>query len=115
MAIDVVAFRCQEKCGITRSDNEAACDFITALLYHDNLMIVANALNALFDVYSEEGFDDVFRAKDLLSLCEQGYPVFKLKIQTAAKSKALKGQNLSFVKSTLLNLRNFIVYKKEHL
>jgi len=65
MLIEMLGARCHPKFKISKEENAAVADHFITLLKSDDVMIIGEALNALFDVYSDEDYDDVFVQKGL--------------------------------------------------
>ncbi|OQR97737.1 HEAT repeat-containing protein 3 [Achlya hypogyna] len=82
------------------------------LLNDTDLQVVCEVLNALFDVYCEETYDEVFFALNFLASLEHVGAGMKAKIKT--ESKALDRDLVAHSKETRLNLLRFIKYKKQH-
>ncbi|TDH74217.1 hypothetical protein CCR75_003033 [Bremia lactucae] len=78
-----------------------------------SLEVVAETLNAIFDVYDDEEFDDTFCALNFLSALERTSSAIKSKVK--AEQKCLDRALVAHVKETRLNLLRFIKYKKKHL
>lgn len=104
-------------CAGQRSKNAAEIDVIAqclvSALKDASLEVVAEALNAVFDVFSDEDFDSVFRSVGLLSALEGTATAVKSKLR--ADRKDLDRALVAHVKETHLNLVRFIKYKKKHL
>ena len=86
---------------------------LVSALQDASLEVVAEALNAVFDVFSDEDFDSVFRTVGLLQALEATSVAVKNKLR--ADRKALDRALVAHVKETQLNLTRFIKYKKKHL
>lgn len=76
-------------------------------------MIIGETLNALFDVYSNEDYDDVFVQKGMTGILTYGYEVFKNKINE--NKNILSREDIGLLKNHLMNLKRFIQYKKENI
>lgn len=114
MMIGLVGIRCHPKNQITMEENAMVADFLNELLLHNNdLMILGEALNALFDVYSEETYDQIFINKGFMNTLTVGYDIFKNKIAEAKPN--LSKENYALLRNHLLNLKRFIKYKQEHI
>lgn len=100
-----------------RSKNPTEIDVIARCLgssLHDaSLEVVAEALNAIFDVFADEEFDAIFRSAQLLGALEQTAAAVRSKLR--AEKKELDRALAAHVKETHLNLVRFIKYKKKHL
>ncbi|KAF1318975.1 hypothetical protein FI667_g13462, partial [Globisporangium splendens] len=100
-----------------RSKNPTEIDVIARCLLSSlndaSLEVVAEALNAVFDVFGDEDFDAVFRDLQLLSALEQTAMSIKAKLR--AERKEMDRDLVAHVKETHLNLVRFIKYKKKHL
>ncbi len=76
-----------------------------------HISFISDILNAIFDIYADKTFDynHVFVNGDFIKILEQTVPLF------SAKIKSLEKRN-NMIKSraneALLNLREFIKYKK---
>lgn len=96
-----------------RDEIEVIARCLAAGLNDASLEVVAEALNALFDVFSDEQFDDIFRIAQLLNALEQTAVNVRTKLR--AEKKDIDRALAAHVKETLLNLVRFIKYKKKHL
>ncbi|KAG7393767.1 hypothetical protein PHYPSEUDO_004530 [Phytophthora pseudosyringae] len=95
------------------AEKEAVGRALASRLDDSSLEVVAETLNAIFDVYDDEEFDDTFRALHLLSALERTSSALKAKVK--AEQKQLDRALVAHVKETRLNLLRFIKYKKKHL
>ena len=111
--IELIGVRCHPKFGLTFDENALVADFLQELLKADDVMIIGEGLNALFDVYSDEAYDEIFVQKGFMNMLTFGYNVFKNKI--AENKTVLSQENYALVRNHLLNLRRFIKYKQEHI
>ncbi|OQS00575.1 HEAT repeat containing 3 [Thraustotheca clavata] len=82
------------------------------LLADTDLQVVCEVLNALFDIYSDETYDQVFFELNFLATLEHVGAGMKAKIKSEAKS--LDRDLIAHSKETRLNLLRFIKYKKQH-
>jgi len=78
-----------------------------------NLLIVTQALDAMFDVYSEENHDDVFVHLGILTLLKEGYPLLKQKAKSL--KKMFDPEEFGTIKDAINNLKRFIEYKEKHI
>ncbi|KAK1947970.1 hypothetical protein P3T76_000260 [Phytophthora citrophthora] len=97
----------------TPAEKEAVGRSLVSRLDDSSLEVVAETLNAVFDVYDDEEFDDTFRALNFLSALERTSSALKSKLK--AEQKQLDRALVAHVKETRLNLLRFIKYKKRHL
>ncbi|KAH7479415.1 HEAT repeat-containing protein 3 [Phytophthora ramorum] len=95
------------------AEKEAVGRALVARLDDSSLEVVSETLNAVFDVYDDEEFDDTFRALNFLSALERTSSAMKAKLK--AEQKQLDRALVAHVKETRLNLLRFIKYKKKHL
>ncbi|CAI5741279.1 unnamed protein product [Hyaloperonospora brassicae] len=95
------------------AEKEAVGRALVARLDDSSLEVVAETLNAIFDVYDDKDFDDTFRALGFLSALERTSSAMKTKLK--AEQKQLDRALVAHVKETRLNLLRFIKYKKKHL
>ncbi|KAF4133451.1 hypothetical protein GN958_ATG17380 [Phytophthora infestans] len=95
------------------AEKEAVGRALVSRLDDSSLEVVAETLNAVFDVYDDEEFDDIFRALNFLSALERTSSALKSKLK--AEQKQLDRALVAHVKETRLNLLRFIKYKKKHL
>ncbi|CAH0491146.1 unnamed protein product [Peronospora farinosa] len=86
---------------------------LVSRLDDSSLEVVVETLNAIFDVYDDEEFDDAFRALNFLGALERTSSALKSKLK--AEQKQLDRTLVAHVKETRLNLLRFIKYKKKHL
>ncbi|KAJ0409164.1 hypothetical protein ATCC90586_010245 [Pythium insidiosum] len=82
-------------------------------LSDSSLEVVAEALNAVFDVYGDEQFDAAFAQLGFLPALEATAAAVKAKLR--ADQRQLDRDLVAHVKETQLNLARFIKYKKKHL
>ncbi|GMF43272.1 unnamed protein product [Phytophthora fragariaefolia] len=101
-----------KRCSSTVEKEAVGCALVSRL-DDSNLEVVAETLNAIFDVYDDEEFDDTFRALNFLSALERTSSALKAKLK--AEQKQLDRALVAHVKETRLNLLRFIKYKKKHL
>ncbi|EQC36591.1 hypothetical protein SDRG_06035 [Saprolegnia diclina VS20] len=94
------------------AENQVLGQCLGALLSDTDLQVVCEVLNALFDIYSEEQYDEVFFRLNFLSSLEHVSAGMKAKIK--AEAKTLDRDLVSHAKETRLNLLRFIKYKKQH-
>ncbi|RLN54798.1 hypothetical protein BBP00_00008775 [Phytophthora kernoviae] len=104
---------CVGKRCTSSAEKEAVARSLSARLNDSSLEVVAETLNAIFDVYGDEEFDDTFRALNLLTALESTSVAVKNKLK--AEQKQLDRALVAHVKETRLNLVRFIKYKKKHL
>ncbi|KAL3673211.1 hypothetical protein V7S43_000934 [Phytophthora oleae] len=97
----------------TPAEKEAVGRSLVSRLDDSSLEVVAETLNAVFDVYDDEEFDDTFRVLNFLSALERTSSALKSKLK--AEQKQLDRALVAHVKETRLNLLRFIKYKKRHL
>ncbi|KAI9895379.1 hypothetical protein PsorP6_018283 [Peronosclerospora sorghi] len=97
----------------TKADEEAVGHVLVSRLDDSSLEVVAETLNAIFDVYDGEEFDHTFRALNVLSALERTSSAIKAKVK--ADQKQLDRAFVAHVKETRLNLLRFLKYKKKHL
>lgn len=100
-----------------RSKNPAEIEVIArcliASLNDSSLEVVAEALNAVFDVFGDEDYDELFRNLQFLGALERTSVSVKAKLR--AEKKEIDRALAAHVKETHLNLVRFIKYKKKHL
>lgn len=100
-----------------RSQNPVEIEVIArclgSSLQDASLEVVAEALNAIFDVFCDEDFDAVFQTANLLAALEQTATAVRAKLR--AERKELDRALVAHVKETHLNLVRFLKYKKKHL
>jgi len=111
--IELIGSRCHPKHNITMEENALVADVLLELLQADDVMVIGEALNALFDVYSEEAYDEVFVQKGFMNVLDYGFNVFRSKI--AESKDNVSREDYLLLKNHLLNLKRFIKYKKEHI
>jgi hypothetical protein len=104
---------CVGKRCASAAEKDAVGRALVARLDDSSLEVVAETLNAVFDVYDDEEFDDTFRALHFLSALERTSSALKAKLR--AEQKQLDRALVAHVKETRLNLLRFIKYKKKHL
>ncbi|KRX00928.1 hypothetical protein PPERSA_09534 [Pseudocohnilembus persalinus] len=112
--LDICALKYHPLKNKNKQDFEFITDLIVDLLQNcQQYMISAQTLNTLFDVHSEEMHDDIFQAKNLMSILEPGKQMFQTQMN-ALKNKFSRSE-YSFLKQTLVNLKRFIDYKKQNI
>ncbi|CAD8169166.1 unnamed protein product [Paramecium octaurelia] len=79
------------------------------LMNQSNIMLAAQALDCLFDVYTEEDFNALLVEMQILELLSQGYQY--LQSQLPQEKKTLAKEDWKFLKLTVTNLKQFIEYK----
>lgn len=109
--IELIAIKASPKNQMTVEDNAVVADILIDLLKVDDVMIIGETLNSLFDIYADVEYDTVFKAKNFLGMLEYGYDVFREKIKTSRKN--LSQDDLSMLRQHLQNLKRFIKYKKD--
>lgn len=109
--IELIALKASPKNHLSLEENAVVADHLVDLLKKDDVMIIGESLNALFDIYVDETYDAVFKEKNFLGVLEYGYNVFKEKIQ--ASRKILPPESVGMLKQHLQNLKRFIKYKKD--
>ncbi|CEG45793.1 Armadillo-type fold [Plasmopara halstedii] len=97
----------------TLSEKEVISRALISRLDDSSLEVVAGTLNAIFDVYDDEKFDDTFRTFDFLGALKRTSCALKAKLK--AEQKELDRVLVAHVKETRLNLLRFIKYKEKHL
>lgn len=95
------------------AENEVIGRCLLSSLNDSSLEVVAEALNAVFDVYGDEDFDAVFRSLQFLGALERTATAVKAKLRS--EHKQMDRDLVAHVKETHLNLVRFIKYKKKHL
>lgn len=109
--IELVALKASPKNKTSIEDNALVADHLIEILKNDDVMLIGEALNAIFDIYPDVDYDIVFKEKNFLTILNYGYSVFKDKIKAARKD--LNKEQVGTLKQHLLNLKRFIKYKKE--
>ncbi|CAD8104582.1 unnamed protein product [Paramecium sonneborni] len=79
------------------------------LMSQTNIMLAAQALDCLFDVYTEEDFNALLVEMKIIDLLTQGYQY--LQSQLPNEKKCLGKDDWKFLKLTVTNLKQFIEYK----
>lgn len=75
-----------------------------------HVLVQAEALNAVMDVYGEDGLDEAFRASGAPAALASGVPAFRRKVKQ--EGKALGRDALCHLKETALNASRFVKYKQ---
>lgn len=75
-----------------------------------HVLVQAEALNALMDLYGDDNRDAAFRASGAPSALAMGVPAFRKKVKQ--EGKALGRDALCHLKETALNAVRFVKYKK---
>ncbi|CAI5736629.1 unnamed protein product [Peronospora destructor] len=110
-AIGVIG--CVGKRCFSAVEKETVGRALVSRLDDSNLEVVVETLNAIFDVYDDEEFDDTFRALNFVSALECTSSALKSKLK--AEQQQLDRTFVAHIKETRLNLLRFIKYKKKHL
>ena len=109
--IELIAIKASPKNKSSIDENAIVADHLVELLKVEDVMVIGETLNALFDIYVDETYDSIFKVKNFQVLLEYGYNVFKEKINS--NKKELTRENLGMLKQHLQNLKRFIKYKKD--
>ena len=109
--IELIGIKAAPKNKMSIQDNALVADHLIDALKVDDVMVIGEALNAVFDIYPDVDYDLVFKEKNFIGILTFGYSVFKEKIKTSRKD--LSKEDLSTLKQHLLNLKRFITYKKD--
>jgi hypothetical protein len=56
-ALEIISLRFSPKNSNSLEENSIACDYLVQCFSCPNVIVAANALDALFELYSEENFD----------------------------------------------------------
>ncbi|CAM9224958.1 unnamed protein product, partial [Hapterophycus canaliculatus] len=75
-----------------------------------HVLVQAEALNAVMDVYGGDGLDEEFRAAGAPAALASGVPAFRRKVKQ--EGKALGRDALCHLKETALNASRFVKYKQ---
>ncbi|CAM9402930.1 unnamed protein product [Scytosiphon promiscuus] len=75
-----------------------------------HVLVQAEALNAVMDVYGGDGSDEAFRASGAPAALASGVPAFRRKVKQ--EGKALGRDALCHLKETALNASRFVKYKQ---
>lgn len=84
-----------------------------------DLRLLNELLNAFFDVYSEDNFNQVLAEFNIVNMMEQGAVFFKNKVFISVNKKIFEEKKnyerseVEDFKQTLLNLKRFIKYKRK--
>jgi hypothetical protein len=89
----------------------ALTEMLLGIIGKGDPLLAAQALDCLFDVYTEEDYNIILKEKQILALLQKGHEYMKPIIATL-KGK-LPSENLKFVRVTHTNLRDFIEYKRK--
>ena len=81
---------------------EALLGFLMKGIEDQRLMVIAQALNALFDVFADETYNENLKKRGVLEIIEGKITAFTGKL----------GKNRKFLKETAENLKAFIKYKR---
>lgn len=94
--------------------NEKVCGGLLSLLQSSSSpMIMSEVLNALMDMYGDDGHTVVFDSMDVLGNFQRQLPRFKKRIQ--AERKNVPEETVEMWRETALNASRFISYKKGQL
>ncbi|CAN0211723.1 unnamed protein product [Ectocarpus sp. 6 AP-2014] len=75
-----------------------------------HVLVQAEALNAVMDVYGDDGLDAAFRASGAPAALAAGVPAFRRKVKQ--EGKALGRDAMCHLKETALNAGRFVKYKQ---
>ena len=110
-AVNAVAvLSCLNKTPHTLEVNRAVCQQLLTCCRSKSLALVNEALNAFFDIYCEETYDEVLQSEGVIPLMTQGLPHF-LSLVAKESSADLKEAG----ELTGSNLQGFIEYKHSHM
>ena len=111
--LDLISSKFSIKTVMDLADNEILLNFLMEVVFNENIVIVAQTLNCLFDVYSDEKYDSVFAKKNMLQVLKKGAPILEEKVK---ESKGKIGRRkVEFLKEVKINLKRFIEYKEEKM
>lgn len=97
----------------SEEDNERVCKILMHYLQSNNLRVICESLNALFDIYSEETYDKVLAKLNLVPTLEGGQDALFLKLNN--ENRNYDEEEIEFFEETLLNLEEFCKYKRSHM
>lgn len=97
----------------TEEENEKVCKLLIQHLQSPSLRVVCETLNALFDIYSEETYDNVLKKLNLIPTLEQGIPELYDRLQKQKNDH--DEEELEFFEEILFNLEEFCKYKRGHM
>lgn len=83
---------------------------LEALKSNDPLL-GAQALDCLFDIYTEEDYNHILTKLSILHMLQQGHEY--MRVQLPKVKSTLRVEDFNFIKLTLVNLKSFIAYKKK--
>lgn len=110
-AVNAVALiSCMSKTPHTLDINREVCKQLLICCRSKSLALVNESLNAFFDIYCEETYDEVLQSEGVISLMMQGLPHFLAMVQKEANAELKDSAEL-----TATNLRDFIEYKQSHM
>ena len=112
--IDILSVRFSSKFS-NNEENEEICPILWKLLNQkQNVLIIGQILNCIFDIFKDEAFDENFKKFKFMEILKK-----HLGVITANKnrnlSKSNKKSDMEFLAETSLNLKRFINYKENSL
>lgn len=87
---------------LTNNDNLMILEIILKGITDIRTMVKAQALNALFDIYADETYNESLREKNVIGILEK---IDEGELKTEKKQ-------ITFIKETIINLKGFIKYKR---
>ena len=94
--------------------NSSVCTTLLKVLQADKSpQIMSQALNALMDMYSDDGHADVFQSLNVLGAFQKMLPIFNKRIR--AERLNAPREELDQWQETALNASRFVEYKKGQL
>ena len=85
--------------------------FLDRLQHDDSLGVLAETLNAVFDVYSEENYDEVIAKLDMIMVLKKFSVKLASMIQLQQRNRTVDKALLEHIKEAKINLNRFIKYK----
>lgn len=77
-----------------------------------DLVLISGALDALFDIFSEENYNTSLLERNVVQLMAQGAPTLSALYQKCKQEKTLNRNELANAENALENVMPFIEYKK---
>ena len=110
-AVNAVALlSCLNKTPHTIDFNREVCRQLLICCRSKSLALVNESLNAFFDIYCEENYDEVLKSEGVIALMTEGLPHFLSMVRKEANPELKDSAEL-----TATNLRDFLQYKQSHM
>ena len=94
---------------------EEATDILVNACKSGKLLLIAHALNAFYDIFSEPHYNQVIASKEIMPMMQAGLPQLQQLYKVAIKEKTYAKREIEYVEESLINLQRFIDYKRSEM